>query len=221
VNHELLDVSEDLPEDEETKAMIEKIMDPHRAYLDEIVGQTDVILHRGTSLECSMDHLLLSSLLKETGAELALSNGWRYGVPVDIGPVTMRDLHNIIPVNPPVSTAEITGKELQELLEENLEKTYSRNPLEQMGGYVKRALGIRVYFKVENPKGQRIQEIYVGDEMLDPVRVYKAAYVTLQGIPAKYGSNHKNLPVTAIDALVHYLKDETFDLDETDTYILI
>jgi len=221
VNHELLDVSEDLPEDEKTKAMIEKIMEPHRAYLDEILGQTDVILHRGTSLECSMDNLLLSSLLKETGAEMAFSNGWRYGAPVDIGPVTMRDLHQIIPVNPPVSTADITGKELQEMLEENLEKTYSRNPLDQMGGYVKRALGIRVYFKVENPFGQRIQEIYVGDEMLDPDKVYKACYVTNQGVPENYGRNHKKLTATAIDALVHYLKDETFDLDDADTYILI
>ena len=221
VNHELLDVSEDLLEHEETKTMIEKIMEPHRAYLDEIVGQTDVILHRGTSLECSMDNLLLSALLKETGAEMAFSNGWRYGAPVDIGPVTMRDLHNIIPVNPPVSTADITGKELHEMLEENLDKTYSREPLEQMGGYVKRALGIRVYFKVENPFGQRIQEIFVGDEKLDPERVYNACYVTNQGIPEKYGSNHEKHSAKAIDTLVHYLKEETFDLDENDTYILI
>ncbi|MFH5836540.1 bifunctional metallophosphatase/5'-nucleotidase [Proteiniclasticum sp. C24MP] len=221
VKHRLLDVSEDVSEHEETKQRIETIMASHRKFLDEEVGKTRVVLHRGTSLECSMDNLLLSSLLKETGAEMAFSNGWRYGAPVDVGPVTRRELHQIIPVNPPVSTCELTGKELQEMIEENLEKTYSRSPLDQMGGYVKRALGIRVYFKVENPYGQRIQEIYVGEKKLEPDKVYRACYVTNQGVPEKYGRNHEKLPVKAIDALEHYLKEETFELYEADTYILI
>ena len=221
VKHKLLDVSEDIPEHEETKNHIEKVMAPHRTYLDEEVGRTRVVLHRGTSLECSMDNLLLSSLLKESGALMAFSNGWRYGAPVDVGPVTRRDLHQIIPVNPPVSICELTGKELQEMIEENLEKTYSRSPLDQMGGYVKRALGIKVYFKVENPYGQRVQEIHVGEEKLVPEKVYKACYVTNQGVPEKYGRNHEKLPVKAIDALEHFLKEETFDLYEAGTYVLI
>jgi len=90
-----------------------------------------------------------------------------------------------------------------------------------MGGYVKRALGLKVYLKVENGEGQRIQKIYVGYEELDPKKTYRACYVTNQGVPKKYGKNHENLPIKAVDALVSYLEAETFTLKESGTYVLI
>lgn len=221
VHHELIDISEGIPEDPQFAEMVKDIMDPHRDHLDQTVGKTDVVLHRGTSLECPMDNLLLSALLHKSGAQIAFSNGWRYGVPVDIGPVTMRDLHQVIPVNPPVSVVDLTGKEIIDMLEANLEHTYSANPFNQMGGYVKRALGLKIYLKVENGEGQRIQKIYVGDEELDLNRTYRACYVTSQGVPKKFGRNHENLPYSAIDALVDYLKTETFKLKESGSYVLI
>lgn len=221
VSHELIDVSEKIPEDPEFMEMIEEIMAPHRDDLEQVAGKTQVILHRGTSLECPMDNLLLTSLLHETGAQIAFSNGWRYGAPIDIGPVTMRDLHQIIPVNPPVSVVDLTGKELIEMLEENLEHTYSRDPFNQMGGYVKRALGIKVYLKIENGEGQRVQKIFVGDEELDLQKTYVTCYVTSQGVPEKFGKNHEQLPFSAVDALVSYLKAETFTLKESGTYVLV
>lgn len=42
------------------------------------------------------------------------------------------------------------------MLEENLENTYSKNPYKQMDGYIKRSLGVKVFFKAENPKNHRI-----------------------------------------------------------------
>ena len=152
-----------------------------------------------------MDNLLLQSLLELTGAQVAFSNGWRYGAPVPPGPVTLNDLWNIIPVNPPVSTCTITGDELWAMLEENLEHTFARDPYEQMGGYVKRSMGLDLYFKVENPYGQRIQELFVQGEPIRADREYEAAFVTTQGVPAKYGSNRQNLAVRAIEALRRYL----------------
>lgn len=221
VDHALLDVSEDLPEDPETRALMEEVMAPHRSFLDTPVGETKVLLHRGTSLESPMDNLLLSALLHETGAEVAFSNGWRYGVPIEPGTLTMRDLHQIIPVNPPVSTVKLTGQEILDMIEDNLEHTYSRNPLDQMGGYLKRALGIKAYLKIENEKDKRIQEIFVGSERLDPERTYTACYVTSQGVPERFGTDHRKLETKAIDALVSYLKKEAFDLDEVRSFILI
>jgi sulfur-oxidizing protein SoxB len=54
-------------------------------------------------MEATMDNLLLKALVDISGAELAFSNGWRYGTPVVPGPITVNDLWNIIPTNPPVS----------------------------------------------------------------------------------------------------------------------
>ena len=77
------------------------------------------------------------------GTQIAFSNGWRYGAPVPPGPVTMNDLWNIIPTNPPVSVVELTGAEIRAMLEENLERTFAADPYAQMGGYAKRCLGLR------------------------------------------------------------------------------
>ena len=219
--HELIDVEESIAEDETMKNLVHQAMEPHRDMLSKVIGKTDVVLHRGNALESPMDNLLLSSMLEETGAELAFSNGWRYGAPVPKGDVTLRHLHQIIPVNPPVSTVDITGAELWAMMEENLENTYSRDPFHQMGGYVKRGLGLKIYLKIENEKGRRIQKFYVGDEEIDLTKTYKACYVTNQGVPSKYGTNHKKTETSAIEALEKYLKNHTFKKAYHGTFVVI
>jgi sulfur-oxidizing protein SoxB len=57
-----------------------------------------------------MDNFLLESVLDPTGADVAFSNGWRYGAPVPVGPVTMNDLCNMVPMNPAISLAKLTGQ---------------------------------------------------------------------------------------------------------------
>jgi S-sulfosulfanyl-L-cysteine sulfohydrolase len=154
-----------------------------------------------------MDNFLLQAMLESTGAQLAFSNGWRYGAPIVPGQITLNDLYNIIPMNPPVSTTEISGKELREMLEENLERTFSCDAYSQMGGYVKRCLGLNVYFKIENPSGYRIQELFVGTEKIEDDKYYSAAFVTMQGVPEKFGRNRKNQPERIIDAMRKYLSN--------------
>jgi 2',3'-cyclic-nucleotide 2'-phosphodiesterase (5'-nucleotidase family) len=153
-----------------------------------------------------MDNLLLQAISHASGMTLAFSNGWRYGAPIPPGPITINDLWNIIPTNPPISTCEITGTEIYEMMEENLEHVFSCDPYKQMGGYIKRCLGLNLYFKIENPAGKRIQELYVNNEVIDPNKVYHACFVTSQGIPEHYGRKRKNLEINAIEALKLYLE---------------
>jgi sulfur-oxidizing protein SoxB len=79
-------------------------------------------------------------------------------------------------MNPPISTVELTGKEILLRVEDNLERTFSSDPYQQMGGYVKQCLGLKVYFKLENPKGHRIQKLFLGKEV-QANRYYKAALI--------------------------------------------
>jgi 2',3'-cyclic-nucleotide 2'-phosphodiesterase (5'-nucleotidase family) len=152
-----------------------------------------------------MDNLLLQSLLEHTEAEIAFSNGWRYGAPVIPGPITLNDLWNIIPVNPPVSLVELTGDEIRAMLEEHLEHTFASDPYQQMGGYLKRMLGINVYIKNENAAGLRIQELFVQGQKVKKDQVYTATFVTAQGVPHKYGRSRTNLEIHAIEALQRYI----------------
>jgi S-sulfosulfanyl-L-cysteine sulfohydrolase len=99
----------------------------------------------------------------------------------------------------------MTGAEIIQMLEENLERTFSADPMKQMGGYVKRCLGLYVKMRIENPEGHRIQQIFIGNEPLVPEKTYKAAFATTQGVPEKFGKNRQNLTIKAIDAMAQYL----------------
>lgn len=220
--HELVTMDETISEDAEMKELVDEKLAPYQEELGEVIGETKTDLYRNEVLESTMDNFLLQSLLDHTGAEVAFSNGWRYGAPIPKGPITVNDLWNIIPVNPPVSTVKLEGHEIWEMLEENLERTFSRDPFGQMGGYVKRTLGLKVYAKVENPAGERIQEIFIGDKPLYKNKVYDATFVTVQGVPAKYGHDRENLDTHAIEALQNYVKKhETIEAPIRNTFTLV
>jgi S-sulfosulfanyl-L-cysteine sulfohydrolase len=220
--YELINVSEDIKPDSVVQNMVKNILDPYEDKLSEVVGYTGTGLNRNTVLESTMDNFLLKGLLSETDAQIAFSNGWRYGAPVVPGKITLNDLHNIIPVNPPVCTVELSGKEIWTMMEENLEHLFSRNPYNQMGGYLKRCMGINLYFKVENPPGQRIQEIFVKGKKMKANETYKAAYMTSQGVPSHYGKNRNSEGLNAIELLKNYLsKNKTIKAEIQGTVIAI
>ena len=203
--HQLIEVEETIQPDPIIAELVKQALAPYKNELAEVVGETSTALNRGTTMESTMDNFMLQALIESTGTQLAFSNGWRYGAPIVPGQITLNDLYNIIPVNPPVATIEITGEEIMEMLEENLERTFSCDAYSQMGGYVKRCLGLNAYFKIENPSGNRIQKLFVGTEEIKADQFYSATFVTMQGVPEKYGRNRKNHSKRIIDALREYL----------------
>ena len=224
--HRLITIDDSIRPSPEVHEEVERALAPARDELSQVVGHTATALYRDYVLESTMDNLLLESLMAATGAPLAFSNGWRYGAPILPGPVTLNDLWNIIPVNPPVSTVELSGAEIWSMLEENLEAVFARDPYDQKGGYVKRALGLRAYVKLENPYGQRLQELFIGDEVVRPDKHYTAAFVTAQGVPEKYGESRRNLDFDAITALKNYLAPSRdgrspVEIQRRNTYVVV
>lgn len=203
--HQLIEVAHNISPDPEVDDLVRQAIAPYQEELSTVVGKTATALNLATTLETTMDNFLLQALLQRTGAQLAFSNGWRYGAPVIPGEVTLNDLYNMIPMNPPISTVELTGEEIVAMLEENLERTFARDPYDQMGGYLKRGLGFNAYIKIENPPGQRVQQVFVDDEPLQPRLYYPTTFVTEQGVAPKYGRNRHQHTERSIDALRVYL----------------
>lgn len=204
-DHRLIALDDGIPEDAAMASLVDAALAPHRRMLGEVVGRTARGLHRNTMLQAPMDDLLLAAIAEAAGTRLAFSNGWRYGAPVPPGPITMNDLWNIIPSDPPVETVELTGEELLAMMEESLEHSFAADPFRQMGGRVKRCRGLRLHAKLENPAGTRVQRLFVDGERVEPGRSYRAAFVTAQGIPEKYGRNRRSLDIRAVEALRRYV----------------
>jgi 2',3'-cyclic-nucleotide 2'-phosphodiesterase (5'-nucleotidase family) len=203
--HQLIEVEANIDPDPAVAELVHQALAPYQEELSTVVGETATALNRATMLETTMDNFLLQALLESTGAQLAFSNGWRFGAPIIPGEVTVNDLYNMIPMTPPISTVELTGEDIVTMLEENLERTLACVPYDQMGGYVKRGLGFNAYIKIENPAGQRVQQVFAGDEPLQPGRHYSAAFVTEQGVAQKYGRNRQKHTEPSIEALRAYL----------------
>ena len=199
--HRLMPVDETLPEDATVAGLVDQALQPFRAGMQTIVGRTATALHRYAMLSTPMDDLLLEAIARAAGTDIAFSNGWRYGAPIPPGPVTLDDLWNIIPANPPVLTVRMTGAEIRDMLEQNLERTFAADPYEQMGGYIKRMRGITMYFKAENPAHRRIDRLFANGSPLDDAAEHVVAYVTSQGVPARYGTDRRTLPIDAVTAM--------------------
>ena len=203
--YHLRKIDQEIDPDEGIAAMVSDAMKPYQEMKRHVVGTTDHILHRYNTLNSSMDNFLLAAIKHASNTQIAFSNGWRYGAPIPKGDITEMDLYNIIPMNPIISTVELSGREIIAMLEENLERTFSSHPLDQMGGYIKRCVGLRVNFRIENPKGHRIQEVYFADEHLQPDAFYKVSYVTSQGVPPNIGRNREDLEIHAVEAMKSFL----------------
>ncbi|MHB1460882.1 MAG: bifunctional metallophosphatase/5'-nucleotidase [Armatimonadota bacterium] len=203
--HQLIDVEANINPDPAVDDLVRQALAPYQEELSTVVGETVTALNRATMLETTMDNFLLQALLESTGAQLAFSNGWRFGAPIVPGEVTVNDLYNMIPMNPPISTVELTGYEIVAMLEENLERTFACDPYDQMGGYIKRCLGLIAYIKIENPPGQRVQQVFVDDEPLIPGHHYPTAFVTEQGVAQKYGRNRQHHTERSVEVLKTYL----------------
>ena len=204
--YELIKVDSSLPKNAEVNTLAQKVLEPYHEIRTTILGRTDTILHRYNTMNSTMDNFLLKAIAHVTNTDIAFSNGWRYGAPIPVGNITENDLYNMAPMNPPVSTVELKGAEIKEMLEENLERTFCKNPFGQMGGYAKRVYGLQINMRIENPKGHRIQEIYYKGSHIDLEKTYKVSFVTTQGVSKKYGKNRVEHSQKAVEAMKAYLK---------------
>lgn len=221
IEHEFILLDLTIEEDDKMKEALaaDPTLKKHAAFLAEVVGETKLDLHRGSSFYGTMDYFLLDAMRDATGAAIAFSNGWRYGGAIEKGALTRRDLYQIVPMNPVLQMVELTGDTIWKLLEDNLESTFSTSPFKQMGGYIKRNAGLKVYFKLENPYGQRIQEIFVGERKLVSDEIYNTVFVTEQAVPKDVGSNRRELSIRAIEAMERYLEKTAYDRDDFESYI--
>jgi sulfur-oxidizing protein SoxB len=202
-HHELIELEESIEPDGEVQAVVDEQLAPFREEMDEQVGQTEVALHRMALLETPMDNLIVDAYQALTGCDVALSHGWRFAPPVPAGPVTTGDLWTMVPTNPEVFTARVSGRQLLASLESNLHNVFAGDALQQAGGYVARATGLSVVFRPNNGRGTRIEQLDIGGAPYEPDREYTIAGAGVRGLLGTF--ERESTGVHAIDALRRHL----------------
>lgn len=137
--------------------------------LDTLVGNTDALLERHNALEETANNFYADAIRWATSADLAITNGFRFDIPVAPGPVTLADLFYYFPITPAMAVAEYTGSQIVDRINRNLEAVFARNPYQVREGYT---LGVsknvRVTVDLNNnpatPTSKRVSKVEILNE---------------------------------------------------------
>lgn len=188
-DYELMDVDPEVyAADPEIQAIIDKNKAPYKENLETIVGYTNAPMYRYLTVENPTDNLVTDAARWKTGADIAISNGFRFGNPIvpkngEPAPITRANLWNLLPVNEPVKTGKATGKQIKNWLEKEMHNAFAENANERFGGWLVRFSGMKVDFKSQNGKNERIQSIEINGEPLEEERYYTISACERPGDP--------------------------------------
>ena len=158
-------------------ALIERLRKPYMIDLSEELAVTEGTLYRRGNFNGSFDEVLLDAMLDEQDAEIAFSPGFRWGTSLLPGTqITMESLLEQTATTYSYCTQrEMTGAAMKEILEDVADNIFNPDPYYQQGGDMVRVGGMSYSITPSETIGSRIDDMRIGDELVDPNKKYKVA----------------------------------------------
>jgi 2',3'-cyclic-nucleotide 2'-phosphodiesterase (5'-nucleotidase family) len=146
-------------------AVIEEQVAEAEGGLDEVVGETTVLLTRGSPQNALMGFVVADAYRVTMDADFAIQNTG--GVRADISPgrITRRDLLTVSPFGNNMVLMDLTGAELKMVLEDKLKGRGS-------GIFIS---GGQVRFDLSREEGDRIVSFTIAEQPVDPEAMYRVA----------------------------------------------
>lgn len=205
-------MEEKFKEDEEVKKLVQKERKLFESRLNGVVGYTKNRILRYDVLESTMDNLVAEATKDATDSEIAFTNGFRFSPPIAPGPIKEEDLWNILPLDANLKVGTVTGQQLWDYLEREMELVFSKTPSKLSGGWGPRPAGLKVKFEAGAPEGKRIKEVFVDNKPLDLKKEYSLGGCDRDGEPlemvcrVKDVKNARIVEGTAHSALRNYIQ---------------
>lgn len=146
--------------------------------IDQVVGYTNHGLDRRHALENSFNNAYADMLRQYSGAQLAMTPGFRFDsvIPADnqtyedtaimMGAITLEDAYRFFPVPFTLSTARVDGKRLQEIIESNLNAVFSPDTFAHSGGWFDGYAGLELDLNLAKPEHERVLDMRLSDSGL-------------------------------------------------------
>jgi 2',3'-cyclic-nucleotide 2'-phosphodiesterase (5'-nucleotidase family) len=189
-HYALLDVDPvKYPANKKMLALVDKAAAPYAASLQKVLGYTATPLVRYFVLETPMDNLITDAVMWKFKPDIALSNGFRFCQPLAVPQgaqkvaITNEFLWNMLPVDSTAKTGEVTGQQILEWLEKELENAFATDPSKRFGGWFVRFAGMEVNCTIGKPKGQRVNTVKIKGQPLDKNKMYKIVACEREGDP--------------------------------------
>jgi len=220
--YELLDVDPvKFPADKNMQVMIDKAFEPFKKEMQTVIGTSTTPLMRYFVMETPMDNLITDAIKWKFKPDIALSNGFRFCQPLAVDPktgvatITKEFLWNMLPVNSEAKTGVVTGKQVWDWLEKELQNAFAKDPSKRFGGWFVRYNGMEVNFTIGNEFGKRVNSVKVGGEPIDLAKEYSIVACEREGDPddtlcrIEHVKSPKKSPLLMHDVIIEYLKDHS------------
>jgi 2',3'-cyclic-nucleotide 2'-phosphodiesterase (5'-nucleotidase family) len=188
--YNLLDVDPiKYPANQAVANLVEKIVAPYSKILTEKIGSTTTPLVRYFVLETPMDNLITDAIMWKFKPDIALSNGFRFCQPLAIPKgskeaiITKEFLWNMLPVDSTAKKGKVSGTQLLEWLEKELENAFAKDPSKRFGGWFVRFAGMEVNCTIGKPKGERVNWVKVKGQVLENNKMYDIVACEREGDP--------------------------------------
>lgn len=204
--------------DKEMTELISANESPFQNDIYKIVGYSTLPLYRYFVVENTIDTMILDALHWQVPeVDIVLSNGFRFcpprNTPDQTGnvPITEGYIFDMLPVDSFVRTGKVTGAQIKEWLEKELNNVFAKSASERFGGWVIKFKGMKITFNAFGEKGSRVQSILIGDQPLKEDRVYSISACERDGDPEdvlcriKGVKDARNTPYTLHQVMKNYL----------------
>ncbi len=208
--------------DKKMTALINEYEQPFFSQIYKVVGYSTIPLYRYFVVENPIDTLILNAIKwKLPEMDIVLSNGFRFCPPrttPDLTgniPITEGFIFDMLPVDSTVRTGTVSGKQLLDWLEKELNNVFAKDAEERFGGWVVKFKGMTVKFEAFANKDKRVKEVKVGNVFLDGNKMYTICACERDGDPAdmlcrmRNVKNPKNTPFTLHNTMIDYLKNHS------------
>lgn len=217
--YELLEVdAKKYPESKEMNQIIAKYEGPYLEDIQKVVGYSTIPLYRYFVIENTIDTMILDAINWQVpDVDIVLSNGFRFcpprSTPDHTGniPITNGFIFDMLPVDSTIRTGKVTGKQIKEWLEKELNNVFAADASKRFGGWVIKFKGMEVKFNAFGEEGQRVQSAVVNGQALDFEKTYKICACERDGDPDdmlcrfRGVKETENTPFTLHQAMKSYL----------------
>lgn len=191
-DYELVEVnSSEYRADQAITSLINQHEKPFSDSLNRVIGYSTVPLYRYFVVENTIDTMILDALRWQMkDVDIVLSNGFRFCPPRTTPdatgniPITEGYIFDMLPVDSTVRTGVVSGKQIYDWLEKELNNVFAANAAERFGGWVIKFNGMEVSFKAFGEKGKRVQEVTVAGKTLELEKNYKICACERDGDPS-------------------------------------
>lgn len=215
----LHEVKESIKPDKEMQILIDSREAAYASKMHEVIGYSTIPLYRYFVVENPIDTMILNALhWKFPEIDIVLSNGFRFCPPrtskdnTGNVPITHSYIYDMLPVDSTVRTGKVSGEQLRNWLEKELNNVFAQDAGKRFGGWVVKFKGMQVKFHAFKPEGQRVDSITVNGKPIDLSATYSILACERDGDPEdmlcrmRKVKEAKNTQSTLHQVLMDYLK---------------